>query len=86
MLTIFEIAARTESIQYPHYLNLSSAQIDVKKITVLSRDISSRAISITNLDLSYNKDITDKSCRALGNIFSSKSSVKYLNLDGTSIS
>ena len=37
------------------------------------------------LDLSYNKEINDKSCRALRSIFSSKSPIKYLNLDGTSI-
>ena len=40
---------------------------------------------MTMLDLSYNKEINDKSCRALRSIFSSKSPIKYLNLDGTSI-
>ena len=66
-------------------LKLSNANINTKKVTALSRDISSRAISLTMLDLSHNKEINDKSCRAIRAIFSSKSPIKHLNLDGTRI-
>ena len=49
------------------------------------RDIAGKVINLTRLDLSNNKNINDKACKAIGSIFSSKSSVKELILDKSSI-
>ena len=61
----------------PHIdeLDLSDADLNSKKIYLLTKALCMHEFDISKLDLSRNKQINDKDCICLKNLFSKKSSV-----------
>ena len=66
-------------------LIMCRANLNLRNIRVLTRDLVAKEIPLHSLDLSYNIGINDKSCKILAQLFSKKSNIKHLFLDGTNI-
>ena len=80
MESVFKFLRLNETIDE---LDLSNAELNSKKIYLLAKGLVMKDFEISKLDLSNNQAIKDKDCTTLKNIFSRKSSVKYLFLDST---
>ena len=82
MESVFKFLRLNETIDE---LDLSNAELNSKKIYLLAKGLVMKDFEISKLDLSNNQAIKNKDCVTLKNIFSRKSSVKYLFLNSTAV-